>query len=60
MSKCGCERNAVGRFPGLEVGLICSEEHVGSNESIVVRWWLEVLSGPESKRNEEEQRCKKL
>jgi hypothetical protein len=43
MSESGCKRNVVRRFPGLETGLICSEEHVGSSECIVVGWWLEIL-----------------
>ena len=38
MSECGCERNAVGRFPGLETELIFSEEYVGSSERIAVGW----------------------
>jgi hypothetical protein len=38
MSKGGYKRNAVERFPGLEIGLTCSEEHVGSSECIVSGW----------------------
>jgi hypothetical protein len=43
MSEYGYEKNAVKRFTGLEVAIIYSKKHVGNNERIVVRWWLEVF-----------------